>query len=72
MNRGAIRVYETGNIKIKKWNRDRALVDDMGVSWNLSEAKLESDDSRILKRLPSHRAFWFGWHAAFPNTTLIH
>ena len=23
-------------------------------------------------RLPAHRAFWFGWHAAYPDTTLIH
>jgi len=24
-----------------------------------------------LKRLPAHRAFWFGWHSAFPETRLI-
>ncbi len=24
------------------------------------------------KPFPAHRAFWFGWHAQFPSTTLIH
>ena len=24
-----------------------------------------------LRRLPAHRAFWFGWHSVYPNTRLV-
>ena len=68
---GAIRVYETHEIRFKQWNQDSELIDETGNSWNLNEDHLISADGRILNRLSSHRAFWFGWFAAFPNTRLV-
>jgi len=40
-------------------------------SWTLSESKLASADGQELKRLPYNRAFWFGWHATYPNSRLV-
>ena len=37
----------------------------------LMEHALEAKGQAPLRRLPSHNAFWFGWHAAFPNTELV-
>jgi len=37
----------------------------------LTEDELRAADGRTLPRLPSHRAFWFGWHAAYTHTRLV-
>lgn len=69
---GASRVYDPANIDFLSYDRDSTIIDNSGNSWKLSEDKLESSTHDIiLNRLPSRRAFWFGWHAAFPNTRLI-
>jgi hypothetical protein len=68
---GAIRVYEAQNIRFVKWNRDQIFTDGKNVSWELTESALKSSDGRFLYRLPAHRAFWFGWNAAYPHTRLI-
>jgi len=68
---GAARVYESKGVKFKEWNQDRSVTDVNGNKWTLSESKLESSDGRALYRLPAHRAFWFGWYGAYPNTELI-
>ena len=39
--------------------------------WTLSEAFLRSSDGRQLRRLPAHRAFWFGWYSGHPDTALV-
>ena len=41
-------------------------------AYNLSEDRLESPAGDVLARLPAHRAFWFGWYAAYPRTRLVH
>ena len=67
---GANRVYNPGGVEIVKSDGVMA-VDSQGGTWKISEARLTSTDGRELKRLPYHRAFWFGWQAAFPNTKLV-
>jgi len=69
---GANRVYDPKNIKFKSYDRDSTLVDDKGNKWSLTESELiaQNDDQRLIS-LPYHRAFWFGWHATFPQTRLI-
>jgi hypothetical protein len=67
---GANRVYNPGGVKIVKSDGVTA-VDSQGGTWKITEARLTSNDGRELKRLPYHRAFWFGWQAAFPSTTLV-
>ena len=68
---GANRVYATGGLKFAAWDEDRTVVDEHGVAWTLGEDRLVSAAGAALERLPAHRAFWFGWHAAYPQTRLI-
>ena len=67
---GANRVYQTSGVEITDYDRDSTATDSQGRTWTLSEDKLASGDM-TLSRLPAHRAFWFGWHAAYPDTRLI-
>ena len=67
---GANRVYETKDHLFTSYDQDIVVIDSEGAEWKLSEDKLKKDDLE-LARLPAHRAFWFGWHAAFPDTQLI-
>jgi hypothetical protein len=69
---GAHRAYEAGEVAFTEWDRDAALVDANGVAWTLDESWLRSATGSELDRLPAHRAFWFGWFSAWPNTRLIH
>lgn len=66
---GANRVYETRGTKFESFD-GKVAVDSEGNEWAVDEAKLTNRDS-TLKRLPSHRAFWFGWFAQFPETRLV-
>ncbi|MEM6885585.1 MAG: DUF3179 domain-containing protein [Verrucomicrobiota bacterium] len=70
---GANRVYaRQENQKFKLGDTPEKLEDQNGLSWSVGEDQLTATDGTTLKRLPSHRAFWFGWFAAFPETQLIY
>ncbi len=66
---GAIRAYESDGKEFTR-TRDR-IMDTNGSAWQMTETALVDNRGEKLKRLPSHRAFWFGWHAGNPNTELI-
>lgn len=69
---GANRVFErAASLDFVEWDGDATVKDSEGSIWTMTEEFLESDEGNRLKRLPAHRAFWFGWHGAFPNTVLI-
>jgi len=68
---GANRVYDPKGLKFKSFDGDSTAIDSTGESWTLSESKLASADGQELKRLPYNRAFWFGWHATYPNSRLV-
>ncbi|MEM6711587.1 MAG: DUF3179 domain-containing protein [Pseudomonadota bacterium] len=68
---GASRVYDPQGVTFERYDGNEAIQDDQGVAWTLDEASLTAEDGRSLPRLPAHRSFWFGWHAAFPETRLI-
>jgi hypothetical protein len=68
---GANRVYDPQGVTFASYDGDGAIVDDEGMEWSLTEDALTAEDGRTLPRLPAHRAFWFGWHAAFPETRLV-
>ena len=68
---GANRVYETAGVNFVGWDQMATARDDVGGNWAVGEAALTSTTGKALKRLPAHRAFWFGWHAAFPATRLV-
>ncbi len=67
---GANRVYDPAGISFEKLNA-KGVVDATGTIWKITESQLTHPNGSVAKRLPYHRAFWFGWHATFPNTTLI-
>ena len=67
---GANRVYASGKRRFTGWDGTSA-VDSEGRRWLVSEASLMSPDGSTLRRLPAHRAFWFGWYSAFPTTRLV-
>ena len=68
---GAHRVYQAHGVAFAEWDRDASLIDAAGVGWTLDEARLHAGDGRIRDRVPAHRAFWFGWYAAYPHTRLV-
>jgi len=69
---GANRVYDPENFNFVSYDGDSTLIDSTGNEWKMSEDKLGSLNNDItLGRLPSRRAFWFGWYAAFPETRLV-
>ncbi len=68
---GANRVFATEGRRFAKWDQDGTAVDQSGVTWTMSEDQLTSKDGAVLARLPGHRAFWFGWYSAYPETRLV-
>ena len=68
---GANRVYEAKDTNFASWDSASTARDSQGGVWKMDEAQLTGPNGELLKRLPAHRAFWFGWHAAFPNTRLV-
>lgn len=68
---GANRVYEAVGVAFVGWDQMATARDDVGGNWTVGESALTSTTGKALKRLPAHRAFWFGWHAAFPATRLV-
>lgn len=68
---GANRVYEARDVMFASWNGEDAARDSEGRTWKVGESQLTGPRGETLKRLPAHRAFWFGWYAAFPDTRLV-
>lgn len=68
---GANRVYEAGPTAIERWVDPSHVISFDGVKFQVREEGLTSSEDKTLKRAAAHRAFWFGWSAAFPNTKLI-
>lgn len=67
---GANRVYDPDDVTIKSYDGIDTLTDSNDKQWHVTEQALISGN-KSLRRLPYHRAFWFGWHAAYPETRLI-
>ncbi len=70
-NTGANRVFDPENINFLTYDGESKAKDDKGNLWHVGEENLTNAKGKKLSRLPYHRAFWFGWHAAFPETQLI-
>ena len=68
----ASRVYEVkDDVVFKKSKNDNFIIDQNNKTWEVNEDYITSKEGKKFKRLGAHRAFWFGWHAANPNTELI-
>ena len=68
---GANRVYDPKAVKLASYDGSQTATDETGEKWEVNESWLVSASGERLPRLPYHRAFWFGWRAAFPETQLI-
>ena len=68
---GANRAYANEDVTFTRYDGDRSVEDSSGMIWTMDEHGLTAADGRVLQRIPAQRAFWFGWHAAFPNTRLV-
>jgi hypothetical protein len=68
---GANRIYKSGGLRFRSLLPDGVAVTESNQKWQLTEDALVGDAGETLPRLPSHRAFWFGWFAQFPDTVLI-
>ncbi|MBT8485886.1 MAG: DUF3179 domain-containing protein [Phycisphaerales bacterium] len=70
---GANRVFATGATTITAWDGTTQATDDTGRHWRVTEAALvRADGGARAARMSAHRAFWFGWFAAYPRTRLVH
>ena len=67
---GSSRVYDSGAHKCAAEPAARVR-DERDQRWQLTEPALTAENGQTLARLPAHRAFWFGWFAAFPETELV-
>ncbi len=68
---GANRAFASEDVTFIGYDGDRNVEDSSGMLWTMDEHGLIAEDGRMLPRIPAQRAFWFGWHAAFPNTLLV-
>ncbi|MCC3862411.1 DUF3179 domain-containing protein [Pseudemcibacter aquimaris] len=68
---GANRVYDSAGLIFTDYDQDITVTDRNGETWSITEDMMTSSSGKTLERLPAHRAFWFGWQAAFPETKLI-
>lgn len=69
---GGNRVYRAEDISFTHFDGNVKVTDSEGGYWEVYEDKLVSSQDKVLKRLPYHRAFWFGWYSAYPKTRLIY
>lgn len=70
---GANRVYDPSGFNFVSYDQNSIIVDSNGNEWMVTEEKLVSaEQSTSPPRLPHRRAFWFGWHAVFPETRLVY
>lgn len=70
---GANRVYDAGGTEIVARVDDTTVRDAAGRDWTVTEEALVPADGSgaALPRVPAFRAYWFGWHAQYPDTELI-
>lgn len=74
---GANRVYEAGDLTIRAWVDAQTVRDSVGRPWTVTEEALIPREPATAAppsthpRVTAFRAFWFGWHAQFPETGLV-
>lgn len=67
---GANRVYECGDVVFDSWDEVDTVADSEFRGWKVTAESISRGDQSF-RRLPSHRAFWFGWYAQYPDSRLI-
>ncbi len=70
---GANRAYEVGEASFSRSGDSETFIDKEGRQWLMTEDALvaREDLEATFPRVTANRAFWFGWYAQFPETSLI-
>ena len=68
---GANRVYDATAVTFSDWDGETTVADAEGAAWKVTENALVGPEGEERERLAAHRAFWFGWHAQFPDSRLV-
>lgn len=68
---GANRAYDGTGLQLTVLVSPTSVRDAKGRTWVVSEETLRCETGEIRNRIPGHRAFWFAWHAAHPDSRLI-
>ena len=65
----SVRAYERGALSFRQGAGPAELIETAsGARWRVEEERLvEPATGRTLPRVGGHVAFWFGWHAFFPD-----
>ncbi len=66
----AVRAYASEGIQFQPTDDPREITDADGNVWMVTESALVGPDGQELRRLGGHLAFWFGWYAYFPETSV--
>jgi hypothetical protein len=66
------RAYERGDHTFSPASPGTTAVvlDERGLSWQVTETALVGQNGEELSRLPGHMAFWFGWFSFYPQTEI--
>jgi hypothetical protein len=66
-----VRAYQRADHTFRPGPTDRAIIDERGVPWTITEDALlraNGETAEPLPRLPGHISYWFGWFAFNPRT----
>ncbi|NJN44361.1 MAG: DUF3179 domain-containing protein [Anaerolineae bacterium] len=67
---GEVRAYERGDHEFSLGPAVDTLLDERGLTWQVTEEGLNGPQDEFLPRIPGHLAYWFGWYAFFPKTLI--
>lgn len=65
-----VRVFARGDQTFTPSDEADVLLDESGERWQVTEEGLVSESGETAERVAGHLAYWFGWKAFFPETTV--
>jgi hypothetical protein len=66
---GAVRAYERAGHRFAEGPGGTLVEPETGRQWEVAEEGLRArSKGELLPRVAGHRAYWFGWYGAFPDT----
>lgn len=66
-----VRAYETAGQTFTPTDDPDVIRDQEGNEWRVTEESLMSESGEALQRMNGHLAYWFGFHAFYPDADLF-